>query len=342
MTITVLSGQRTWSLQRDDEGHRTYTIKHLVKSEITDGPANVIQAAGLPQIGDQWNFDGDLDVWAFCRPSARVSIHQEKEGDPNRWWVVEQTFSTKPLKRCQDETIEDPLLEPQRVSGSFIRQTEEAQRDRFGDLIVNTAFELFRGPNVEFDVSRPTVSIEQNVADLELPLLAEMANTVNDTTLWGLPPRTIKISSIAWERVLYGVCNFYFKRKFEFDINYDTFDRELLNEGTKALHGEWAKDAADLANACRGAGTANSQPAGSDWKLICIDGEAPDPSNPQHFSRYKDRNGENTRCLLDENGEPLPLSAGTQLIDPLYITVEKYIETDFTLLGLPTDLAVSL
>jgi len=342
MTTAVHGGHRTWSMERDDEGHRTYKIKHLVRADLTDGPANVIQTTGLPQTGDQWNFDGDIDIWAFCRPGTTVSIHQEKEGDPNRWWIVENTFSTRPLRRCQDETIEDPLLEPQKVSGSFSSTTEEAQIDRLGNLIANTAYELFRGPTVEFDVSRPQVNIEQNVLDLELPLLSSMANTVNDAILWGLPVRTVKLSSISWERVLYGVCTFYFVRKFVFDINYDTWDRELLNEGTKALHGEWAIDAADLAAGNRSS-PAPALPSGSDWKLKSVneDGDAPDPDNPQHYSRYKDRNDENSRCLLDANGEPLPIGYGGA-IDPIYITVEKYPESNFTLLGIPSDLAVSI
>jgi len=326
-------------MTRDDDGHRTYKIKHLVQAHILDGPAIVIQASGLPAAGDQWNFDNDIDVWAFCLPSTSVNIHQEKTGDPNEYWAVENTFTTKPMRRCQTETIENPLLEPQKVSGSFVKYTDEATTDRYGYLINNSSHETIRGPNVQFDASRPTVSISQNVPDLELPLLSQLANTVNDSPLWGLPARCVKLSAISWERVLYGICTFYFTRKFEFDINWDTFDKTVLDEGTKVLNGEWATDAADLALASRN----DPQPEGSTWKLLPINGSPPDPNNPQHFIRYKDKNGENTRALLDENGEPLGVTTYPFLgeINPNYLLIEKYLESNLLLLGIPTDLAVS-
>lgn len=319
--------QRTWSGSRNAEGHREFKVAHLVKAGLLDGPQVVMSAAGLPITGSTWNFDNDLDVWAFCLPTLVVSIHQEKEGDPNRYWKVENTFSTKPQDRCQDETIEDPLEEPQRISGSFVKYTQEITKQRAnhsdptlaGQPIKSSSHEMIRGPQVEFDFNRPTVQIGQNVASLGLEQFSEMIDTLNDDTLWGLAARKIKLSNVTWSRQVYGLCNFYYTRNFAFDIDFRTFDRTIRDEGTKALNGVWEGDA---------------------WVLKDIDGGAPDKDNPQHFNRYKDRNGENARVILDGEGEPATSFEvdGTGEGVAAEIEVEHYEESNFLLLGIPTSL----
>ena len=101
----------SYGATRDEEGHREYKVKWLVKSLKTDGPAMVFMASGLYSVGAYWNLGG-TDAWAWCRPQMTIAIHQPREGDPNEYWTAEQTFSTKiNSKRCQDTPIEDPLLE---------------------------------------------------------------------------------------------------------------------------------------------------------------------------------------------------------------------------------------
>lgn len=310
MAASVEGTQVKWSLERDAEGHRDYKVTHLVRSETTDGPATAINASGLPAVGSVWNFDDDIDLWAFCLPTASVTIHQEKEGDPNRWWRVTQTFTTRPHSRCQDESIEDPLLEPQKVSGSFVKYTKEVTHDRNDVPIMSSSKEFFRGPQVEFDHNRPTVRVGQNVASLGLATFSQMIDKVNDAALWGLPVRTIKLSNVTWERKYYGLCNVYYTRVFDFDINFDTFDREIVDEGTKWLDGDIVGE--------EGA-TAYQKATG----MV--------KTNPVHFARAKDRRGENMRVLLDGNGEPL----GDD-VDPVKIDVEYYGEANLLLLGIPT------
>lgn len=244
MAPVLVPGQREWSCTRDEDGHREYKIVHLVRSAYTDGPANVLQTPGLPFPGSWWLVDGDVDIWAWCRANATVTPLVTNE--PNNHFLVESTFSTRPPsfergseQRPDDIQIEDPLLEPQKISGEFDSIREEQIYDRFGVAITNSAWERLKGPQVEFDVSRPKVRIEQNRAALELPLLAQFANTVNAAPLWGLPARTVKLSHISWARQFYGPGIPYYTRSFDFDIDYNTWDRNLLDEGTKVLQGDW-------------------------------------------------------------------------------------------------------
>jgi len=292
-----IKGRRTHSVSRGDDGNRTYTVVWLIVTDSPlDGPTVVLSCPALPLPGSVWNFDNDYDPWAYCLPTAKITIHDEKEGDPNVWWKVEQTFSTKPVspqsQRCNDTTIQDPLMEPQKVSGGFKASKREATEDRFNEAVTTSSREQIRGPHNEWDVNAPNLKIEQNVADLQLSLLVALIDTVNTYPIWGCAPRTVKLSNISWEKKYYGQCFFYYTRTFEFEINPDTWDRDILDEGSKALRGHWDKDTGH-------------------WVLdpVWIDPGTlmpvyPDALNPNHFDRYKDRNGENCRVILDGAGSP--------------------------------------
>jgi len=272
-----------------------------------------MQTPGLPRYGDIWYFNEtntqDVDVWAFCKmPISLEPKPGQDDGEPAREWLVGFVFSTKSeSKRCHEEQIEDPLLIPDRVSGGLIKFTEEATVDRFGKPITTSSHEQIRGSAVEFDNNRDTIRIEQNVPELELPLLVSLRDGVNDEVLWGFPPRCVKLSSYTWEKKYYGRCEVYYTRSLEFETSPTGFDRDLLDEGTKVLNGHW--------NDVVGTGT----DADADWVLDPVNGATPDPANPTHFIRYKDRNGENAKVIL--NGAGLPAGAALQQDGPYFVAI---------------------
>ena len=348
MAITNL-GPYNWSASRDDEGHREYRIFHKIGTDAPfkwsgaayagDGPESISGASGLPAVGDVWSYGNDSDAWAICVPSRVIRPFDAKDGEAIQVYSVESTFSTKPLNRCSTDEIGDPLLEPQKVRGGSVRYTIEAIKDRYGEAIMSSSHEMFRGPQVEFDGGRDQVIVEQNVADLELSLCTSLRNKLNDDVLWGLADRRIKLSDFYWEELWYGSCTYYYRRTFIFDIRNDPddlFDRKILDEGTKVINGRWDNGA---------------------WVRVPYDGYGgsnnPDPDNPSHFIRFKDKNGENIRAMLDGNGMPATsqqvylgttpdvpgtgtgTSAGG---DAYYIPVEYYDEADLTQLNIPTSL----
>ena len=320
MAATKLDGQVTWEGERDDEGHRTWFITHHVKTDsFGDGPAIVMQCPGLPALGSTWNFDNDVDVWAFRTPYTKVKIRSEKEGDPNKHWLVTHKFTTKPLWRCQDATIENPLLEPQKVSGTFSKYTKEVAFDKDNVWLVNSAWQPIVGKDVEFDFNRPTVHIEQNVPLLQLDLFSQMVDTVNTAPLWGLPARCVKLSNVSWERKYNGVCNLYYTRAFDFDVQYPEFagvggfDRKLTDIGTMALRGYF------------------HQTTGV-WTPVNVNGSPPVATNPTHYTVIKEpHHGENVKRPLDGAGKPL--TNGASVITK---TLRYYKESNFLLLGIPT------
>lgn len=230
----VLRGRLGWDVNRDKDGHRDYKLQWLVRvDDPQEGPYQVLACPGLPATGAPWSFGYDYDPWATCWPDCVVRSVNSKE--PDHWWTVEQHFSTKPLKRCQDNQIENPLAEPPKLSGSFTKFTKEAVKDRFGKNIKSSSHERYRGAAVEFDDNRPNVKVEINRMILPLALFAGTVDRVNDSGLWGCPKRCVKLSNVSWSRQLYGTCNFYYTIGYEFDIKFDTFDRVLPDEGTKVL-----------------------------------------------------------------------------------------------------------
>lgn len=266
---TFVQGLIDWDCQRDDEGHRTYSAEYLVGStDRWDGPGTVLLTPGLPVIGAEWLMGNEHDPWAFCLPNTTIKkAHVVNE--PGQWWKAGFKFSTKPLKRCQDDSIENPLLEPVRMSGSFVTKTREFTQNRHGKAIKSSSHEMIRGQIVEFDDSTPNVKIGMNLMTLPLADFAPMIHSVNDAPMWGLQPRMIKLTNATWSRLVYGKCFFYFTVDYDFDVNYKTFDRKAVDEGTRIL-----------------------APGGT-------------LTNPAHFIAYKDSRGENSRVMLNGSGAAL-------------------------------------
>jgi len=344
----VEGGPVTWSADRDDEGYRTYKVTYLVSAAITESPAAVMRASGLPSIGSSFQISGysGTDSWVWCRPEMSVRIHQEKEGDPATYYLVETVFSNKTERggghRCQDNEIDDPLLEPMRVSGNFGRTQWEAKYDKDGVRLVTSANEPITGPGVTFEYVRPTVRIEQNVANLGLATFANMVNTVNASPLWGCPARCIKLANAPWERKVFGKCGFYFTRSFEFEVDYYNqdkdgniigFDKEIYDSGSKCLRGHWVTDVTNTlyyGNFVIDANINATMPA-----TILNTPES-------EFMAYKDMNNENARVFLDGHGRPANaiLNSGGETAGPPASAICKYYrESNFLLLGIPTSLS---
>jgi hypothetical protein len=344
------AGPIRWSGGKDDEGFRNYTIVHLVKCDPQDGPNKVMNCPGLPAVGSYWNFGNDVDVWATCKFGMKVKSFLDK--DKNLFWEVEQEFSTaQELTKCEDTSNGNPLLEPMRISGSFTKYTEEITYALNGYIIKNSAHEIIKGSELEFDKSRPTVKIGQNVATLGLATFSNMIDCVNNTPMWGLPARCVKLSNVNWGRKYQGTCTPYYSREFDFEIRYPDplftagntteptgkvdisgnpilvpttlggFDRQVNDRGKMCLNGYWG-------------------PTG--WITVPIPGAGgtpnPDPNKPSHFIRFKDRSLQYGITDL-KNG--VPVTDKPTVSNPVVvgkIDIIHYKGVNFFTLGIPTTL----
>jgi hypothetical protein len=227
-------GQDDWWLDRDEDGYREYKIKWLLVSDnYFDGPANVHLCPDLPAVGSIWAFDNDLDLQVWCRP--QMEVRPLLTGEPNRHWYVTQTFSNKPLPRCSDADPGDPLSEPPEIGGTFVKRMRELAADRHGNPLVNSAWQRIVGDLVTVEEPWPTVTITRNVATLNQYLYWTIAKTapLNDSTLWGLPPRHVLFSNYYWSRKYQGNCAPYYSLTMEFEVG--EWDRWYQDKGTVVL-----------------------------------------------------------------------------------------------------------
>ncbi len=230
-------GPRNVSCERDDDGHRTYSIDWLIRlTDPLDGPAHILANWPLAAVGSAYSFGNDSDPWAFCIPNLNIAPFKDtQEGDPIYDYIITQKWTTRPQWRCQTASIENPLLEPVQLSGDFIHEQVMRSVDRFGNPLLHPNYQAITGPQVEEKSSRPTINITFNSAILPLATYVLLINKVNDATLWGLPPRTIKFTDARWERLMYGTCAYYYRTTYVFEFDLETFDRPIPAFGTKAL-----------------------------------------------------------------------------------------------------------
>ncbi len=172
---------------------------------------------------------------------------------------------------------------------------KEAIKDRFGNPLVNSAFEEYRGKEVEYDNHRVRVVIEGNRTTSGLADIDSYMNYVNDAPMWGQPERHVKLSHYSVEPKYYQDCTKYWVNKWTFDVSTD-FDKCLLDEGTKALRGQWDKNPQSTTYGQYIIGKNVNPLTGVPIPL--------DPRNPNNFIRFADWHGQNTRVLLDGNGVP--------------------------------------
>jgi hypothetical protein len=253
---------------------------------------------GLPQIGDTWAIFGDLDLLAFCHPDLKVT--PEVTGEANTLWQAEQTFSTRAIKRCQSTSVDDPLLEPPEVSGTFTKYIREAYVDKDGDAITNSSLEIIRGELVEYDDPRPTVQVGMNVSTLPLATVTQILRQapLNSSTMWGLPARSVKLSNFTFTRKYYESCSVYYHIVYDFEINFDTWDRWMLDHGTRRLR------------------------------------DSGDDENPDDMIQHRNGNDGSLQTVLLDGSGGLLAPGGT----PVEIKIELFDESNLLLLGIPSSL----
>lgn len=350
-----VQGPKTLAREDDEAGHRTREVLYLVhRDTTTDGPDEALTTAGLPTFGDSYvDGLGHTDPWCFCTQYKSVRRHQV-ESERGHWWAVTRRFTTVPAKgRCKGEEVQHPLDVLPEVNVKTVRFTEEGMVDRFGYPILTSSHEFIRGPQNEWELSHLQIRIKCAVSDPQTPALCQMKDTVNAFAIWGFPPRTVKLSEFELDARFMGNCAEYADRLLVFDVrfrardgvmnhvtgtgtgtevirtllesdDYETWDRYVIDEGTKCIKGNYNK-----------AGVFTPETIG---------GAQPDPLNPSHFTVWKDRNGNTGRVLLDGEGRPASTfltgasGTGTKFTGDAGRTfIEYYGESDFSLLErLPT------
>jgi hypothetical protein len=332
-------GLTTLSLSVDQDSYRTFTAKYKVAvTGPADGPAAALECPGVPQVGELFSFGSYFpDDWVFVLPTASVEPYgQRNDDEPILMWMVSVTLSNKPLKRCQDNRIENPLLEPTKINGGVSGINKEVTQDRNGYALITSAGDRLRGPEVEFDHNHSTISIEYNSPTLGLATNTAYVNTVNHSTIWGISSRQLKCRQFSWERKFYGTCTVYWTLKFEFEADTSTtehgggyigWDREVIDKGPSCLIGEWNNTGTAAAPNWTWVDKSGGLTCGITTDGMGNEYVKPPPMNM--VMQYKDPNGENSEAMLDGGAKPLTSMAA--LDHPTWLPIIRYYqESDFS------------
>lgn len=276
MASSIIGGTPfDWTLQEDEEGHRDYSIFwHVETDGVTYGPDAALFCPGLPTPGASLNIGNCVDPYAYYQ--RKGSARLKKREARRTTWVVQTDFSTRPVRRCETSKYENPLLEPHKVRGAGDSFQREAIVDKDGNALLNSAGQRFKGPTVQIEDGWNTLEVEQNVAWINPAVLGTYRYAVNNATFWGFAARTLKVRKLDWIRVLYGTCSYYFTVTTSFQVNPDTWDLHLLDEGD----------------------------------MVKVPGTA-----PAKYRRAKDWQEENVHVLLDGSGNALAAGAAEVYLD---------------------------
>jgi hypothetical protein len=128
----------------------------------------------------------------YCSPALELQKLVSSQ-NPDIYWKATCTFTSRPLGDDSQTAFDNPLSQPPRLSGSYSKLTKQAYIDKDDKPVMSSSKEQY---NWEVDDNRPTVSISLTLATLPVATYSQMVDTVNSSTMWGLPPRCIKLSNI--------------------------------------------------------------------------------------------------------------------------------------------------
>lgn len=169
-----------------EDGQRTWTVWYKVRTNArTDGPIVAMSAQGIPGYFAPYTFGQEQDQGAFRGPLEAELLAEENS---LKLWLVTATFSSRPLTKPPDANREvDPLLLPPDIGGDWASREEPIETDKDGNPILNSAGEPYDG--LTDDRHSMTLTIGQNFATINIPLLDDFVGAVNTLTFWLLGPR---------------------------------------------------------------------------------------------------------------------------------------------------------
>jgi len=241
MTATV-RGIRPGDREGDvnQKGERQYTVTYLVQTDDkNDGPQTARTAYGIPAIGDVYQPGNDYDAGAVV--VSKRAIETESPVD----WEVEVTYSTDTNGKPDEAMDDNPLNKPADVTYGFQARrilipgyyNAPGSVSDSADLdlgVVAPNGELF-DPQPEMEIAEPVLSISKNMATINGATMMALANCVNISPFFGAMHRQLKMNAPQAQRMYHETIGLYWAVTFQMAYKFDTWDVQILNQGTYHL-----------------------------------------------------------------------------------------------------------
>lgn len=228
-----------WSGNRTDKGEYEFSRVFIVQVDTRQvGPYEILNgsvADGVDSPIIQIPLDNDdYHAGDDALTHARVKTKDAKRDPVNPLlWYVTVTYST--AKDQQERGTFNPEDRPIEVNFSFQRQTKVAHQEANGDPITTSAGERFN-PLPEMDDTRFVMTMSRNLVTFNPDTAMRYKDTVNSDQFQGFEPGVVKLASLN-SKLIFENNLTYWRVDFEFHINEDGWDIELLDEGTYYLSG---------------------------------------------------------------------------------------------------------
>lgn len=211
------------------DGFREYVAYYQVQTDsVLDSCIVVRDAPGIPIINSPFVFGNDFDYGAFAKEYS-VQLKSNPD-DHKRLWIVTVRYDTEPIRRGEDQYLDDPIAEPPVIGGSFVTDRIAVTSDRNGDPVANSAGGQFE--DLERDRSNLTLTIQKNFDEWDLTTHVEYIDTVNSSTFFTLSARKWRLTNIRTQQLFRGDATTpYFQVMFEFVSNQDTWDFKPADRG---------------------------------------------------------------------------------------------------------------
>lgn len=219
------------SYTSNDDGTRSLTETYLVVADSAQvGALEVSGTSGLPVLYQTYQFGGELDLGMKV-----VRVNPERSSiSPFEWKVtIEYANETK----YDVATVpESPLERPPEVSLDFEEATVPIQgfyNDSGTDVAYESAVQNSAGaPTDEIPERRDArlvMRITKNYSSLDLATYLDINNSINEDTIFGADPRTLRLVLSAQKRREEGIT--YWSVSFEFRHNPETWDYRFVDRG---------------------------------------------------------------------------------------------------------------
>ncbi len=231
--MAVVSVREIWSGRSGDldyQTNRKYTRVFRVQTNNNlDGPLTVRDADGLPNIDDPYaDANGNADTGSRLKDKKAA-----QDGDNPRLWIITCEFSSETDRPESKE--QDPIKMRAKLSFRAAKRRVAKDVDVDGNAVVNPAEDPF-DPPVEVDEAYLVMEIQKNKLTFNPSDIEQYVNTVNESTWFGMPAQTWLLDDLsADEEEQNGII--YYKAKYVFMLNRDTWSTVLLNVGYNELVG---------------------------------------------------------------------------------------------------------
>ena len=215
-------------------GVREYTKVYTARTDSDqDGVITVGNDSRLPQRGDVYFFNGEVDAGALC-----ISVSPRQDPGNQRVWEVTCLYSSE-LGGGQGVALggdsrynkDNPLQVPPVVTWNTWSELHPVDEDINGFPVANACAMPF-DPTVMKRVQSPAVIVERNEATYPVLFAQTYNDAINSDVFYGWQPETAKVESItAQNRFDNGIP--YWAVRYEIHFKSPDWKERIANVGTR-------------------------------------------------------------------------------------------------------------